>query len=249
MLKAIFLDMDETLCDTKGADNYATEKLAEQLSHDFAGLDAALFTRRYVAGFYKQLNHEFPHLVALLPNEQLFRQALIKALFSQQQIQIDDHQAASIQDSFNQFRFAGLDFFPGTQAMLQRLRQRYKLIVITNGPTFSQRPKIAKLGLEQYVDHIVVGGEEPEEKPALSIFAKALRLAGCQTSEALHVGDSFACDVVGAHNANISSIWLAPLTEQAHNPQASLATYCISGYAQIEQTIWLHEKNVQQVLN
>lgn len=244
MLTAVFLDMDETLCDTKAADNYATAALSKTLAASFPSLDTSIFSSRYVQGFYKQLNHEFPELLSLLPDEKLFRQSLIKALFAQQQITISDDKAAEIHDDFNRFRFEGFDFYPNTQAMLKRLREQYTLVVITNGPTFSQYPKIAKVKLSDYVDHIIVGGEEPAEKPALSIFAKALKLADCDAQNAIHVGDSFACDIKGAAGANIASIWIAPEQAQAANPEADIATYCINSYADIETTIDQHAKKL-----
>ena len=37
------------------------------------------------------------------------------------------------------------------------------------------------------MDGIIIGGEEPAEKPAKNIFAKALSMAGCEPHEAMHV--------------------------------------------------------------
>ncbi len=62
--------------------------------------------------------------------------------------------------------------------------------------------------LVEYVDHIIIGGQEPEQKPAASIFFKALELAGCEAHEAIHVGDSLAADIAGAHNSGITSVWI-----------------------------------------
>ena len=49
---------------------------------------------------------------------------------------------------------------------------------------------------------------EPEQKPARSIFEKALKLAGCEAHEAIHVGDSLAADIAGAQNSGITSVWI-----------------------------------------
>jgi len=82
------------------------------------------------------------------------------------------------------------------------------LVVITNGPEFSQVPKVEAVNMADYVDHIIIGGQEPEQKPFSSIFEKALKLAGCEAHEAIHVGDSLAADIVGAHNSGITSVWI-----------------------------------------
>ncbi|SMY32080.1 Pyrimidine 5'-nucleotidase YjjG [Photobacterium malacitanum] len=208
MLKAIFLDMDETLCATSVADKQALATLKHYVQSQFPTLNADTFCQRYIAGVYKQLNDEFPQLVALLDNELLFRQTLVQTLFAQQQLTITFDQAVAIQASFDDGRMAGFDFFPHVKAMLACLRQQYKLVVITNGPVFSQHPKLAATAMAEHVDYIIVGGEEPEEKPALSIFQKALKLVGCQSSEVIHMGDSLAADIAGANGAGITSVWV-----------------------------------------
>lgn len=62
--------------------------------------------------------------------------------------------------------------------------------------------------MSNWVDHIIVGGEEPEEKPATSIFQKALDLVEVKPEEALHVGDSLPADIAGANNMGILSVWV-----------------------------------------
>ena len=69
--------------------------------------------------------------------------------------------------------------------------------------------KSSGVALQNFVDHIIIGGLEKEEKPAKSIFEKAMRLADCQPDEAIHVGDSLKTDIAGANNAGIRSIWVS----------------------------------------
>ncbi|MBP2698590.1 HAD family hydrolase [Photobacterium lucens] len=216
MLKAIFLDMDETLCATSLADKHAVAQLKLYVADLYPQLDADLFLERYVAGVYKKLNDELPQLVPLLNDELYFRQNLIIVLFKEQGIDLPFDSAVAIQACFDETRMAGFDFFPGMKDALVALRKTYKLVVITNGPVFSQHPKLATTEMQQYVDHIIVGGEEPEEKPALSIFEKALDLVGCKPHEAIHMGDSLAADIAGANNAGIKSIWVDTQKEADH---------------------------------
>ena len=44
-------------------------------------------------------------------------------------------------------------------------------------------------------------------KPQKQIFDLALTLAGCKPEEALFCGDNLRCDIWGAHNAGIPSVW------------------------------------------
>ncbi|EHK2864357.1 HAD-IA family hydrolase [Vibrio parahaemolyticus] len=209
MLKAIFFDMDETLCGTSQADKSAGQKFAAWIQQTYPQVsDPQAFLQRYLQGVYKKLNAEFPQLVALLPDENAFRCGLIQTILAENGIHIDVEQAQQAQHYFDSARMGAFTFFPGVKEMLTDLRKHYKLVVITNGPIFSQHPKLKATQMEEWVDHIIVGGEEPEEKPAASIFQKALNLVDIKPEEALHIGDSLAADIAGANNMGILSVWV-----------------------------------------
>jgi HAD superfamily hydrolase (TIGR01549 family) len=142
-------------------------------------------------------------------SESAFRLQLIADLLAQQGInELDSAQAQALQEGFDRDRLAAFDFYPGIAEFLAEARQLFTLVVITNGPEFSQIPKVEAVNLAEHVDHIIIGGQEPEQKPAPSIFFKALKLAGCEAHEAIHVGDSLAADIAGAHSSKITSIWI-----------------------------------------
>ncbi|WP_218746389.1 HAD family hydrolase [Vibrio parahaemolyticus] len=209
MLKAIFFDMDETLCGTSQADKAAGQKFAAWIQQTYPQVsDPQAFLQRYLQGVYKKLNAEFPQLVALLPDENAFRCGLIQTILAENGIHIDAEQAQQAQHYFDSARIGAFTFFPGVKEMLTDLRKHYKLVVITNGPIFSQHPKLKATQMDEWVDHIIVGGEEPEEKPAASIFQKALNLVDIKPEEALHIGDSLAADIAGANNMGILSVWV-----------------------------------------
>ncbi|EGQ9919393.1 TPA: HAD-IA family hydrolase [Vibrio parahaemolyticus] len=209
MLKAIFFDMDETLCGTSQADKAAGQKFAAWIQQTYPQVsDPQAFLQRYLQGVYKKLNAEFPQLVALLPDENAFRCGLIQTILAEDGIHIDAEQAQQAQHYFDSARMGAFTFFPGVKEMLTDLRKHYKLVVITNGPIFSQHPKLKATQMDEWVDHIIVGGEEPEEKPAASIFQKALNLVDVKPEEAIHIGDSLAADIAGANNMGILSVWV-----------------------------------------
>nr|WP_274614975.1 HAD family hydrolase [Vibrio parahaemolyticus] len=209
VLKAIFFDMDETLCGTSQADKAAGQKFSAWIQQTYPQVsDPQAFLQRYLQGVYKKLNAEFPQLVALLPDENAFRCGLIQTILAEDGIHIDAEQAQQAQHYFDSARMGAFTFFPGVKEMLTDLRKHYKLVVITNGPIFSQHPKLKATQMDEWVDHIIVGGEEPEEKPAASIFQKALNLVDVKPEEALHIGDSLAADIAGANNMGILSVWV-----------------------------------------
>lgn len=214
MLKALLLDMDDTLCDTQGANTKAITQFAGYLSNDFAlPLDTAqIIANAYVDGIYRRWSDEqkaryLPIIVQ--QSEGAFRVQLIKDLLDGQSNRaVTSEDAQRLQDAFDADRLAAFDFYPGIVEFLAEAREYFKLVVITNGPEYSQVPKVEAVKLADHVDHILIGGQEPEQKPAASIFYKALSLAGCEAHEAIHVGDSLAADIKGAHNSGITSVWI-----------------------------------------
>ncbi|UZE97920.1 HAD family hydrolase [Alkalimarinus alittae] len=212
MLKALFFDMDETLCDTQGANEQAQHLMGEAAKQTFANIDGQRFAKEYVTGIYREWSDE--QRARYMPiietkGEGAFRLQLIRDLLADQHIDdVSDDVAMMLQEKFDADRIAAFSFYPGIADFLIQARKLFTLVVITNGPEFSQIPKVEAVNMADYVDHIIIGGQEPEQKPAASIFEKALTLANCQAHEVVHVGDSLAADIVGAHNSGITSVWI-----------------------------------------
>ncbi|MDD4875515.1 MAG: HAD-IA family hydrolase [Dehalococcoidales bacterium] len=62
------------------------------------------------------------------------------------------------------------------------------------------------LGLEAYIDFMVTAKEAGADKPNPPIFLAALVKAETNAQEAIHVGDQYNFDVVGARNVGINPI-------------------------------------------
>jgi len=213
MLKALFLDMDETLCDTQGANQKARTIMAECLDSllDRRG-NSEKFADQYLTGIYRewskaQLDRYAP--IISLDGEAAFRHQLILDLFVEHGVQnIDPDTAQQLQEDFDFNRLEAFTFYPGIKAFLTEAGKHFTLVVITNGPEYSQIPKLDKINMAARVDHIIIGGQEPEQKPAVSIFQKAMKLAKCEAHEVIHVGDSLTSDIAGAFNSGITSLWI-----------------------------------------
>ena len=106
-------------------------------------------------------------------------------------------------------RIKSLSFFEGTVELLEKLSSNYKLIVITNGPLYSQKPKVDKLQITKWTDHVLMCGAFPWQKPDPRIFQEALKRVNCSSEEVIHVGDSLKSDIQGAWNAGIDSVWIS----------------------------------------
>ena len=99
-----------------------------------------------------------------------------------------------------------LELYPEVLPTLKRLRSDgYTLGLVSNAPPDTMGT-IDKLGLPAYLPTIVVSGVVGVSKPNPEIFRIALRRAGSKPEEAVHVGDLYEADVVGARNAGMEGV-------------------------------------------
>ena len=120
--------------------------------------------------------------------------------------------------------------FTETLVVLEALRaDGIPLGVITNGPAEFQRAKLVTVGIDGLFDVVVASGDIGVLKPACEIFERALDGLGVSADRAIHVGDNFAADVVGAADAGMSAIWInrgaatAPRADIPHRDIRSLS--------------------------
>lgn len=116
-----------------------------------------------------------------------------------------------IDNTFVRYRdiwFETLTLDPDAPTLLTALGARYRLGLVTNGPSWSQRPKIERFDLASYMHAIVVSEEVGVAKPDPQIFHIALRALAVAPDEALFVGDSPENDLRGAAQAGMPAIWV-----------------------------------------
>ncbi|MCS6939296.1 MAG: HAD family hydrolase [Roseiflexaceae bacterium] len=116
-----------------------------------------------------------------------------------------------IENTFARYRdiwFETLTLDPEAPALLTALGARYRLGLVTNGPSWSQRPKIERFDLTSYMHAIIVSEEVGVAKPDPQIFHIALNALAVAPDEALFVGDSPENDLWGAARAGMPAIWV-----------------------------------------
>ena len=98
--------------------------------------------------------------------------------------------------------------FDDVSATLKELKaRRLKLGLLTNLQS-EVNSMCRVLGIADYLDFTVTSAEAGADKPQPPIFLKALQLAHVNAAEAIHVGDQYQNDVLGARGVGISPILL-----------------------------------------
>lgn len=109
---------------------------------------------------------------------------------------------------------SGIRYIAGVPEMLQRLSEQYDIGVISNTQDEQLvHEQLERSGAKPHIDIVVTSVEHGVPKPDASIFQRALDMLGCKASEALFVGDSYVHDYVGATNAGLRALLIAPLAE------------------------------------
>ncbi len=94
--------------------------------------------------------------------------------------------------------------------MLERLHEKYKMCIITNGLKEVQRARIEKCGITHLFDSITVSDEIGVAKPDKKYFEIALEKldAGISKSKILVIGDSLKSDIAGAQDYGLKSCYI-----------------------------------------
>lgn len=107
------------------------------------------------------------------------------------------------QDLVESVRF---DPFADAEPALRALRARGLTLVVVSNWDISLNGVLEGCGLAPLLDATISSAEAGSRKPDPGIFATALELAGCEATEALHVGDTEEEDCEGARAAGIRAL-------------------------------------------
>lgn len=124
-------------------------------------------------------------------------------------------------------REAKLEKVPYVDHVLEKLREKYKLGLITNTTTSRDedvRYALQKIGIEKYFDVILTSVDANSRKPDEKIFQIALNAIGVNPEEAVMVGNRISRDILGGNKTGMKTIlfrWNERYPERANSPQDS----------------------------
>jgi len=89
---------------------------------------------------------------------------------------------------------------------LKALRGRGFILGLITNATKDMLALHRKIGLQPYLAFVITSKEAGADKPKPPIFLAALERAGVEASEAVHVGDQYQLDVLGARGVGINPV-------------------------------------------
>jgi putative hydrolase of the HAD superfamily len=99
-----------------------------------------------------------------------------------------------------------LGLYPHVREVLDVLRERFPLALVTDAQSAHSRGELHKVGLLDYFDPIVVSGDHGYRKPDRRLFQLALDGMGVAAENALYVGNDAYRDVFGAQAAGMRTV-------------------------------------------
>jgi putative hydrolase of the HAD superfamily len=232
-LKLLLFDLDETLAPDDTLDRALFDALAAEVGARYgiaparlvAALDGAatsLWDRGEAAAYAMRIGispweglwgpfeaSDDPMLAALHRFAPTYRLEAWTAALAESGLAVDGL-AETLAARFAVERHARQSPYPWSREVLELLRARYRLGMITNGAPDLQRLKLAGTGLAAFFDPLVISGDLGVGKPEPAIFAHALARAAASPSESVMIGDSWHRDVAGAVSAGLQAIWINP---------------------------------------
>lgn len=231
MIKAIVFDLDDTLLWDKKSVETAFLKTCEYAAqvHDLNPAELEEAVRLEARKLYETYDtYDFTQIIGINPFEGLWGTFDDEGVYFQkmkaivpgyrkeawtnglQRIGINDKNLGStLAELFPQERKKHPFLYEETFKVLDRLRDTYKLVLLTNGSPSLQQTKLEiTSALVPYFDQITISGAFGIGKPDASIFQHVLAESGVTTDEAIMVGDNLMTDILGASRVGMRSVWI-----------------------------------------
>ena len=120
-----------------------------------------------------------------------------------------------------------IKLLPHAFEILDYLKEKYKLHIITNGFDRTQHIKLEHSKLKQYFNQIITSEKTGFKKPNPKIFEYALKLAKAKRSSSIYIGDDLIVDILGSQNVGIDGIYFNT-KKIPHNENVRYEVSCLS---------------------
>jgi putative hydrolase of the HAD superfamily len=195
----IFFDLDHTLWDFDKNSALTFKKLFKR--HDIP-LSLEVFL-----GVYVPINLNYWKLYREEKIEkEVLRFSRLDDTFKALNLSISSDLIRILSDEYITYLCTFNHLFDGTLEILEYLKPKYKLHIITNGFKEVQQGKLKKSGIAPYFKTVTNSEMVGVKKPNRKIFHHALALANADIDTSLMIGDNLEADILGAKNMGMDAL-------------------------------------------
>ena len=221
MIEFLLLDLDDTILDFHKAERIALSKTIR---------DFGVEPSEAVLDRYHHINkwHWEQLELGVMTRDQVLVGRFAQ-LFEELGMEVD---AAACMKQYEHNLSIGHYFLPGAEEAVKRLKEKYRLFLVSNGTATVQHSRLTSAGLYPYFEQVFISQEIGYNKPDKAYFDRCFeRIPGFAPEKALMVGDSLTSDIKGGINAGLKTVWVNP----AHQDCGSICPdYEIEGLSQLE---------------
>lgn len=195
----IFFDLDHTLWDFEKNSALTFQKILPEADVD---LVYEQFINTYIpinAKYWKLYREEKVSKAAL-------RYARLKETFHALKYEISDEKINSLAKEYILQLPNFNHLFDGTLELLDYLKEKYTLHIITNGFEEVQTLKMKKSKIFHYFTEVITSESVGVKKPNPKVFLHAMKKAGSSPKESLMIGDNIEADIQGALATGMKAI-------------------------------------------
>lgn len=122
------------------------------------------------------------------------------------QIEVKRSMIYKLSDDYIAYLCTFNNLFEGTIEILEYLKQKYQLHIITNGFKEVQQGKLNNSNINHFFTTVTNSEMVGVKKPNPKIFNHALNVANANLQNSIMIGDNFEADVQGALNIGLDAI-------------------------------------------
>lgn len=199
-MKYLFFDLDDTLLDFHKAEAWALRQALRR-----SGVEPT----DAIAARYSEINQS---QWELLEEQKITRQQVLVRRFQLlfQELGVNAS-CEKTQECYENMLAKGHDFMPGAQELLETLKGKYEMYLVSNGTAMVQDARLRDSGMEQYFKGIFISERVGVDKPQKEFFDRSFAaIPVFDPGQAMIIGDSLTSDIRGGNNAGIQTCWYNP---------------------------------------
>jgi len=185
--KNLFIDLDDTLWDIHRNGKECLEEIYRDYGYEEFYPTFEAYYRVYLPGNY--------HLWGLYGQGEITKEKLVveRFLAPVRAFGIDDPEYAKrLSDDFLERTTRKTKLIDGALDLLDYLKPKYRMHILSNGFREVQFKKIENSGLKPYFDKVILSEDAAINKPHPDIFTYALKNTNSRRDQTIMIGDSLS---------------------------------------------------------
>ena len=198
----LFIDLDDTVYDFSAASRESFLETYEQLHYE-----RFFDSFEHYMSIYEPYNLELWRIYGegKITKEELNRRRYSYPL---EVVGVHDQQLADTfcREALGRIPTKG-NLVPGAIELLEYLRPKYRMYILSNGFKELQSRKMQTAGIDKYFDAVILSEDIGVNKPDRRLYEHALSTTSSKPGESLMIGDMFDTDIAGAAGVGMEQIF------------------------------------------